>query len=195
VRSGNDMLIVPRYTASFDLSETQTLLVGASGAFGPNGTGSSESTRVWGTDMFWKWKPADAEGGFPFVKVQSELISRYFEAGAAQLDLDGDGIGDLDVPDETVRDWGVYSQLVWGFTRGFTLGLRGDYLRGEQSVFDPDTFGGRRWRLSPNLTWYPTEFSRFRVQWNHDDFAGSGSEESVFAQMEFLLGAHSAHKF
>jgi hypothetical protein len=195
VRTPTDLLIIPRYTASFDLSETQTLVVGATGAFGPNGTGSDESTRLYGMDMFWKWKPTDAEAGFPFVKVQGELMSRFFEAGAATLDTDGDGVGDLDVPSENVRDWGMYSQVVWGFRRGFALGLRGEYLEGEQSDFDTDPFAGRRWRVSPNLTWYPTEYSRFRLQWNHDDFAGSGSEESVFAQFEFLLGAHAAHKF
>ena len=39
-RRSRDLLLAPRYAASFDLTDTQTLLVGASAAFGPNGTGA-----------------------------------------------------------------------------------------------------------------------------------------------------------
>ncbi|MGZ8852769.1 MAG: PspA/IM30 family protein, partial [Thermoanaerobaculia bacterium] len=57
VSSISDMLIVPRYNASFDLSDTQTLLVGGSAALGPNGTGEGARTRIYGLDGFYKWKP------------------------------------------------------------------------------------------------------------------------------------------
>jgi len=53
----------------------------------------------------------------------------------------------------------------------------------------------QRWRLSPNLTWYPTEFSKIRLQYNYDKRSGIGSDHSVWLQFEFLLGAHAAHKF
>jgi hypothetical protein len=53
----------------------------------------------------------------------------------------------------------------------------------------------RRWRVSPNLTWYPSEFSKIRLQYNYDDRAGIGEDHSVWLQFEFLLGAHGAHKF
>jgi hypothetical protein len=50
------------------------------------------------------------------------------------------------------------------------------------------------------VTWYPTEFSKFRLQYNHDfleanHFMHSGNADSVFLQFEFSLGAHGAHKF
>jgi len=51
------------------------------------------------------------------------------------------------------------------------------------------------WRLSPNLTWYPTEFSKIRLQYNYDDQAIFGTASSVWLQFEFLLGAHAEHKF
>ena len=57
-----------------------------------------------------------------------------------------------------------------------------------------------RSRVSGNLTWYPTEFSKIRLQYNHDfleanDFSRSGKADSIFLQFEFILGAHGAHKF
>jgi hypothetical protein len=193
LRGVDDLVFTPRYAASFDLSDTQTLVAGVSGAFGPNGTGKHTSTQIYGTDLFWKWKPSDAEAGFPFVKWQTEALYRDFEAGAASIDT---GTGVLDLPAETLRDWGGYSQILWGFTRGWVVGLRGDYVHGDQSRTDPDPLTqGTHWRASPNLTWYPTEFSKFRLQFNHDYVQGFGSDESIWVQMEFLLGAHAAHQF
>jgi hypothetical protein len=73
--------IAPRLEASFDLSPTQTILGGVSAAFGPNDTGDNCCTQIYGADLFYKWKPANAEGGWPFVKWQSEAMFRRYEAG------------------------------------------------------------------------------------------------------------------
>jgi hypothetical protein len=53
----------------------------------------------------------------------------------------------------------------------------------------------RRWRVSPNLTWFPTEYSKIRLQYNYDDRDFIGVDHSVWLQFEFVLGAHGAHKF
>ncbi|MDB6122515.1 MAG: hypothetical protein JWQ71_1508, partial [Pedosphaera sp.] len=50
-------------------------------------------------------------------------------------------------------------------------------------------------RISPNLTWYPSEFSKIRLQYNFDHRNGIGDDHSVWMQFEFLLGTHAAHKF
>ncbi|HHT9116584.1 MAG TPA: hypothetical protein ACFYEL_08965, partial [Candidatus Wunengus californicus] len=42
VRNMGDMLYVPRIATSFDLTDEQTILLGASAAFGPNSTGTDE---------------------------------------------------------------------------------------------------------------------------------------------------------
>jgi hypothetical protein len=192
LRGPQDLLFVPRFENSFDLSPTQTLVVGVSGAFGPNDTGATTRTQIYGADIFYKWKPANAEGGWPFVKWQTEAMVRRFEAGR--------GVDDEFPVSETFEDWGVYSQVVWGFHKGWTAGLRGDYLHMEDSTFTDDSERQSRWRLSANVTFYPSEFSKFRLQYNHDileanDFLGGSSVDSVFLQFEFALGAHAAHKF
>jgi hypothetical protein len=188
----DDLVFIPRLENSFDLSSTQTLLVGTSGAFGPNDTGKSARTEIYGADLFYKWKSAHAAGGWPFVKWQTEALARRFEAGR--------GVSDQFPVRETFDDWGVYSQVVWGFYKGWAAGLRGDFLHMEASAFTDDPERQSRWRLSPDVTWYPTEFSKFRLQYNHDfleanNFIRAGNADSVFLQFEFSLGAHGAHKF
>jgi hypothetical protein len=162
------------------------------GAFGPNDTGKSARTEIYGADLFYKWKSAHAAGGWPFVKWQSEILGRRFEADR--------GVDDQFPVSETFDDWGAYSQVVWGFYRGWTAGLRGDFLHMEDSSFTDDPERQSRWRIAPDVSWYPTEFSKFRLQYNHDfleanHFTGSSNADSVFLQFEFSLGAHGAHKF
>jgi hypothetical protein len=192
LRGVQDFVFIPRWESSFDLSPTQTLLLGVSGAFGPNDTGASTRTQIYGADVFYKWKSPHAEGGFPFVKWQTEALLRRFEAGR--------GADDAFPVSEIFTDWGAYSQLVWGFEKGWTAGLRGDYLHFEDSRVTDDSERQSRWRASANLTWYPTEFSKLRLQYNHDfleanEFLDRHDVDSLFLQFEFALGSHAAHKF
>jgi hypothetical protein len=188
----HDMVYVPRLETSFNPSDTQTVLLGVSGAFGMNDTGADNHTQIYGADFLYKWKSSHAEGGFPFVKWQTEAMYRRFEAGR--------GLDNSFPVEETFRDWGMYSQVLWGFKKGWVVGIRGDYLHMQESPFTDDDTRQSRSRISANLTWYPTEFSKIRLQYNHDfleenDFLASRDVDSVFLQFEFILGAHGAHKF
>src|SRR5436309_2827539 len=103
-------------------------------------------------------------------------------------------------PRGTLTDWGFYSQVLYGFRKGWVAGLRGDYVgrtsrANYEGVYGNDTDRLDRWRISPNLTWYPSEFSKIRLQYNYDDRRGIGVDHSIWLQFEFLLGAHAAHKF
>ena len=192
LRGLQDFVWIPRFENSFNLSDTQTVLVGASGAFGSNDTGSNTRTQIYGGDFLYKWKSSHAEGGFPFVKWQTEVMYRRFEAGR--------GMDDTFPVAETFHDWGTYSQVLWGFKKGWVAGVRGDYLHMTDSQFTDDPDRQSRSRISLNLTWYPTEFSKIRLQYNHDFleenfFLANRDVDSVFLQFEFILGAHGAHKF
>ncbi|HEY0550213.1 MAG TPA: hypothetical protein VGF13_11480 [Verrucomicrobiae bacterium] len=216
-----DLLFTPRLTTSFDLTDEQTLVLGTSAAFGPNANGArgDTSTQIYGVDAYWKWKPANHHGGFPFVSWQTEAMLRRYELGAFDWDENGNGVVDdgevantaTGLPAvlrrETVTDWGFYSQALYGFHQGWMAGLRGDFVTGERGNYErlPLTLDGaalgrdplreERWRISPNLTWYPTEFSKLRLQYNYDRRRDIGEDHSVWFQFEFLLGAHAAHKF
>jgi hypothetical protein len=222
IQSLGDLLFVPRWVSSFDISDAHTLMVGASGAFGPNSSGQSGDTRteVYGVDLTWKWKSPRHRAGYPFVTFTTEALLRRYGAGAYDWDLDGDGAispGEIVDPGtglpaqlgaETLTDYGFYAQVQYGFTRNWVAGLRFDYVDGDTGAYEllglqdaegnplePDLLRARRWRVSPNLTWFPTEFSKIRLQYNYDDREFIGVDHSVWLQFEFVLGAHGAHKF
>ncbi len=223
VKQLGDLLFSPRYTLSFDLSDTQVLLGGASAAFGPNSRGGegsgSTDTQIYGVDLTWKWKPVNHSGGFPFVLWQTEAMLQRYDAGGFDWDENENGAVDdgelVDVgtglpavlPGETLTDYGFYSQVLYGFQKGWVAGVRFDYVTSDRAEYErlDLTFNGgsvgrdplraTRWRISPNLTWYPTEFSKIRLQYNYDDRREVGVDHSVWLQFEFLLGAHAAHKF
>jgi type II secretory pathway pseudopilin PulG len=200
VKSPGDLLFAPRYAASFDLSEAQTVLAGVSAAFGPNGSGVDTDTQIYGMDLFWKWKPATHHGGFPFVSWQTEAMLRRY---GADTTLDGSydkgGRGTY-LPSETLTDWGLYSQIAWGFRKDWVAAFRTDYVSrtaraSYEEILGDDPNRLPRWRLSPNLTWYPSEFSKLRLQYNYDNRESIGVDHSLWLQFEFSLGAHAAHKF
>jgi len=190
VRAFRDMLIVPRIATSFDLNDTQTLLLGASAAFGPNNSGPDAQTSIYGVDGYWKWKSPTAQAGFPFLSLQGEALLRAYEA-APRITVTDPAVA---MPGETFGDRGGYAQLLWGIKPRIVAGLRADLATGDSTAF-ASNFRGDRLRVSPNLTWYPTEFSKVRLQYNYDDRKNIASDRSLWVQFEFLLGAHAAHKF
>jgi hypothetical protein len=185
-----DLLIAPRIATSFDLTDTQTLLVGTSAAFGPNNSGSSARTQIYGVDAYYKWKSLTAQKGFPFFSVQSEALYRRYEV-AERVAADDPLIL---LPSEILRDRGVYAEVLYGIRPRIVAGLRADVASGDDAAFSSEVRADR-FRLSPNFTWYPTEFSKIRFQYNYDDRQGIGTDHSLWMQVEFLLGAHAAHKF
>jgi len=185
VKSLGDMLYVPRWTGSFDIGDNQTMVVGASGAFGPNGTGPGANTEIGGVDLLWKWKSPRADKGFPFVKIQAEWLLRNYDAAATAT-----------LPAAVFQDQGAYAQVIWGIKPMWTAGLRLEYVNGDVGDDPLDPRFQPRQRVSLDGTWYPTEYSKLRLQYSYDQRTGGFADaNSIWLQFEFLLGAHAAHKF
>jgi hypothetical protein len=62
---------------------------------------------------------------------------------------------------------------------------------------DADPFRDDRYRVSPLLVWYASEFARLRLQYNYDraDHLTNDRAHSVWLVLEALIGTHPAHKF
>ena len=186
VASWNDLVASARAAASFDLTDEMPLLIGTSGALGPSGASSNASTSIVGADITLKWKPLANDRGFPFVAFQTEWMRRH--AGYDSF-VDGTTF----VPGGELQDSGEYAQIVYGFQRDWTAGLRYDRIQGT----DDDVFGrDDRTRWSAAITYYTSEFAKIRLQMNLDDSAALDRRvASLWLQLEFNLGAHGAHKF
>ena len=206
VTSFGDLAWTFRVQTGFDVTASTNVLLGGSAAIGPNATGDDGKTVLYGVDFSWRWRPVSNDQGWPFVKIQGEFLGRAFEA-AGQVDENDplDPGDDVVVAERTLRDHGFYLQGLWGFAPRWAVGLRGEWAGGSGDSYDAaaDTFGrdfdafrADRLRIAPLLAFHPTEFSRFRVQYNYDDSDHLGDEvHSVWIGFDVLIGSHPPHKY
>ena len=307
LKSSNGLAYLLRWENSLDLTESITAKFGFSGMTGPNATGPTGHTLIYGADLYVKWKPATNYRGFPYLIWQTEFMRRdyrvskvpdigklsntyalisgkYFDPYTAQetftqtalenllndsvLSADQGNFGlaaqvltgvtdfsslteeeskqaiealtRIAHPEETLHDWGYYSQILLGFVRGWSAGLRyefasgsgesrvagGDWLEGQDLYGrDRDPYRDTRVRVSPLVIYQPTEFTRFRLQYNQEwsdhlrdrkvyvttldqinpslpavpyEFVlhdNGRAAWSVWIGAEFLIGYHPAHNF
>ena len=196
VQKPGDLLYMPRVVTSLDITDEVTAAFGGSTLFGPNASGPNNTTIIYGTDLYVKWKPVNHSQGFPFVAWQTEYLHRDYQAGPDIVN---------GIPASRLKDYGLYSQLTYGFVYRWVAGFRVDYVNSSggapaapfiTTLVQRDLVG-ERWRLSPNITFYPSEFSKFRLQYDVDFAASRGREavHGVFLQAEFNIGEHGAHTF
>jgi len=141
-------------------------------------------------DFVWKWAPEGNNYDRNF-KLQAEYLLRnddgeFTPAGGSATPLNSDASG-----------W--YLQGVYQFVHGWRVGLRHDRLCAD----DPgaafagtvlDTQGHTPSRNSIMLDYAGSEFSRLRLQYNHDE-SGVVADNQWFLQYQMSLGAHGAHQF
>jgi hypothetical protein len=202
VRGLEDLLYMARLETSFDLAEDLTLVGGVSSLFGPNASADDARTSIYGVDLYAKWRPLSNNQGWPFIAWQTEVMYRRYDAG--QVLAEDEGGGAVASP-TTLDDYGLYTQLTWGFARPWVAGVRYDRAWGEDAAFGSgdaaydtrtDPLRDSRQRYAAVLSYYPSEFSKLRLQYNYDraEFI-SDAAHSAFVQFEILFGAHGAHKF
>jgi hypothetical protein len=120
--------------------------------------------------------------------------------GAAAAVDNTDPTAPIPLPEETLHDWGFYTQVLYGFTSGWAAGLRYEYATGTGDSIggrENDPFRDNRHRISPLLMWSVSEFSRLRLQYNYDqaDHLAEGHASSIYLGLEVLFGAHPPHSF
>ncbi|MGI8784130.1 MAG: hypothetical protein ACR2L2_10845 [Acidobacteriota bacterium] len=182
-----------RWENGFDLGDEWSAAVGVSSLYGPNATGPDGNTAIYGADLVMKWRPTRNERGWPYFLWQSEVMYRDYRADDAELD-------GIPIAGAILEDWGLYTQLLYGWTRGWRGGVRLDYASGSgESACDSenDPFRDDRYRVSPLVEWLPSEFSRVRLQYNYDHTEHLEDEDahSIWLGFEYLVGAHAAHRY
>lgn len=159
-----------RLTTSFDINDDLTMLIGSSGAFGFNdsGTGIGQHTSLVGGDLLLKWKPSS----YSSLVWQTEYIFRSKQFS-----------------NNTANDGGLYSYLDYQFYKQFHAGFRYDQMGIPSGQFNNE------YRLTPAFTYNPTEFSQIRVQYEYDKKANFAGTHAAILQLMFNLGVHGAHLF
>jgi hypothetical protein len=171
-------LATGRVVAFFDLTDTMALQVGGSVANGE--TNERLRSTLAGYDVKFKYRP---DGWLhPLLTLSTEGIFsiREVERGDIRNSFGWYGWGE-------VQPW-----------RRWAFGVRYDST---QYPANP----GYQWAVEPYVSFYPSEFLRFRVAYKHterttrDLFNNNGGSgrllDEWFFQATFILGAHPAHAF
>lgn len=167
------------------LSSDWSMLWGLSFASGPNATGRDNRTEVYGADLFVKYRPVQ-QGSYQAVSLHAEWMHRRRQ-----------------VPDDVLADHSGFAQLSWrlaqrwGVAGRYELGTAARDLSGEliADPLDPE-WSRERQRIALAGTFWPTEFSRLRLQGETDRLGWQlNPEYAVFLAAEFSIGAHGAHHF
>jgi hypothetical protein len=162
----------------FPLSEDWSLAPGLSAALGPNPSSRTAETYIFGADLYLKYRPITHEST-TIVSLQAEALTRR-----------------RDSPVGVLADTGLYAQLFWRFAQRWATAARYDFGSGTtDDPLDPE-WTSNRYRVSADVTFYPTEFSRLRLQGSRDTPTYlTDSIYAAFLALEVAVGAHGAHAF
>ena len=148
-------------------------------------------------DFVWKWAPYGNAKDTNF-KLQAEYFWRK-ENGDLTYDSDG-ALGLTNTSNYSSRQSGWYIDGVYQFMPYWRVGARYDRLStgsvnyGANGIYlAQDSFNPQRYSVMLDYT--PSEFSRFRVQWQQSKVRPEMTDNQLFVQYVLTLGAHGAHKF
>ena len=183
VKGPGDLQYTVAVKQFFALGDNWSLAWGLSGAFGPNATERGNRTEIYGTDLYLKYRPI-THGSYTVVSLDAEWMFRRRQVARHRLG-----------PDDVLGDHGFYAYLFWRFARRWGIAGRYEYVSGvEEDPLDPE-WTSLRQRASGNITFWPTEFSRVRLQYDYDRPAWRDPVHALFLAMEIAVGAHGAHAF
>ena len=164
----SDLAYLISWRSFWDLTENANLEAQISLAGGKNSTG--RGTGLGDLALTYRYKPlSDKSESFLW---RTEYIQDNYRT-----------------PDGLNHAWGGFSYADWQFTRGWFLGARADYA---QHPADPrqHDYGGVL-----VLTYFPSEYQKFRLQWTRTRYAGLGTRDALVFEYGLSIGPHGAHPF
>jgi hypothetical protein len=167
----SDLSYVGRLRGYKDLTESTNLDLGFSYARGHNDQGTDFITQIFQSDVTLRWKPLRRAIYHNFL-----WRSEFFWSERQQLP-------------SPQRAFGFYTAADYRINRRWTVGGRFD--RTDHARDDNLTDNG----FSAVLTYWPSEFSQIRTQYQFTRFANGQDSNQLKVQLLFSLGAHGAHPF
>ena len=148
-------------------------------------------------DFVWKWAPNGNAQERNF-KLQGEYFWRRESGDLTYASTATSGLAQSGNYRSDQR--GFYAQGVWQFMPTWRVGARYDWLNpgnvdyGSNGIYLANgSFNPQRSALM--LDWTPSEFSRFRVQFQQAKLKPDFTDNEIFVQYVLTIGAHGAHKF
>lgn len=181
--------------ASVDTTENSTLYFGPSVLFGKTRNSSiaegaefAGDSALYGLEAVWKWKPASRSG----LILQSEYLCLTQHGDLT--DAESAAVDSLRRRQDGFYFQGIYQLNRWRFAARYDmLELFADRF---QQAGTKEDLGKTSWRATGAIEFNPSEFTRLRLQYNHDESdRGGRSNDEAILQFLFSIGAHGAHAF
>jgi hypothetical protein len=182
----NDVSVVGHLRAYRDLTENANIDLGGSYSRGHDIFGSPFIANLYGIDATYRWKPLQRSIYRSFV-ARSELIWR--QQNQPSLNACVTIVCPPNFAPGFQRAFGYYVSGDYQFARRWFAGLRFDNSDRPFNAALNDKGG------SAILTYWPSEFSQIRGQYQFTRYAGNIDASELFVQVQFSLGAHGAHPF
>jgi hypothetical protein len=187
-------LVTGRLRTFFELGDEHAVMLGMSVASGMT------DDRNRSTILGWEWRYKYRPDGWlhPLITFTGEAL---YSLRTANVDVDVDGDGSVDQVDKRQRNHsGLYAGLEVQPFRRWAGGVRYDW---SQYPVNP----GWEWAIEPYITFWPSEFLRFRLAYKYTDRSPQTRDafnlndssarkvDEILFQASFILGAHPAHPF
>lgn len=208
-----DVLFSLRTENFWNLRGKTSFKMGLSGLWGGNGTGASGHTCIACADTLLEWLPEGDRHEGRFLVWQTEFMARDYRVapfvgtcgektrGSLARDSKMGRVSDTQIlaGGQVLRDWGLTSQLLYGFASGWAAGFRAECIGGSgdgRVLREADPLRADRRRFSPLLTWQMGHFARLRAQYNLDlaQHLEHRTGHSIWLGVEFLVGTHPPHE-
>ena len=188
----NNFAYLLRWTNQFAINENLRAHVGTSGLFGENHTGGD--TFIYGVDWVIEWNRDGYE--LPFLTWQTELMKRDYDSASGTVTTTGAPPETFTFGNETIEDWGLYSQVIHNINKKWAVGFRYEFVSGSGANFEEDNRESRdgdldradRQRFSPMLSYSPSTNSKITLQYNHDQTDVDDHSEGNMLWLAFQLG-------
>jgi hypothetical protein len=168
-----------RYFRTF--ADAHNFELGWTGYFHPSGEGIG-TAHAEAFDFLYIWKPL-RQGQWKSYIVGGELMF------APKLTAEAEDFFQEDANDETPLGFSIFNQ--YQFNRRTYAGVRYDAT---DTILNPDF---QRKSITPYLSYYFSEFLRFRVNYEHrwSDLEEEDGRNSVFFELNWIFGSHPPEPF
>ncbi len=182
-QSPNDNAYVGHFKNLWDLSDDLTFEFGLSAARGKNefANAAAELQRgdsdFLGADVTFKWRPLIG-GNTRALIWSTEYIDRKVNRPESRNDAKG------------FASWVQYqlAQRWW-------IQARTEYLQAEDNDAAPLALEPFQRKHSALVSYFPSEFSGFRLQYSHLSDSREEAEQKLMLQFSAMIGAHPAHAY
>ena len=165
-----------------DISDTTNLEIGLSDAIGSRDADSAMEVNVFGVDgtLIHHLNPNQN------IKLQGEVFN--LNRSESQLETVDDTTGAIFLNDVDGNVWGGYALLDFRIHSKWAAGFRYDQVQIVNRPADSPEQSDQGY--SGYLTFYQSEFMRWRAQVSHFDLTDGSEDNQIFLQGTFTVGEH-----